>query len=240
MTERPWHLITGEYPPQSGGVSDYTAVLARALAAAGCEVHVWAPAVQGAAAGGSRVHVHRLADGFSDAGLHALTAELDRLPGPHTILVQYVAQAFGARGMNVGFCRWVQHRAREHRGDVRVMFHEPFYPFTVWPLQRNVLALVNRMMAVLLLSDIRVAYVSTEAWQRRLRRYAPRARRFVWLPIASSAISGPTVHWSRNCSNRPWPACSRSNATCGCASSAPAVRRWRVTCARTLPTGGPG
>lgn len=186
MTDRPWHLITGEYPPQSGGVSDYTAVLARALAAAGCDVHVWAPAVEGAEPGGSRVQVHRLADGFGDAGLHALTAELDRLPGPHTILVQYVAQAFGARGMNVGFCRWVQHRAREHRDDVRVMFHEPFYPFTVWPLHTNMLALVNRMMAVLLLSDIRVAYVSTEAWQRRLRRYAPRARRFVWVPIASS------------------------------------------------------
>ena len=26
-----WHLITGEYPPQRGGVSDYTATLARAL-----------------------------------------------------------------------------------------------------------------------------------------------------------------------------------------------------------------
>ncbi len=186
MMGNQWHLITGEYPPQPGGVSDYTAVLAHALSAAGCDVHVWAPATEGADTEGSAVQVHRLSGGFGEAGLHALTAELEAFAGPRTILVQYVAQAFGARGMNVGFCRWIQHRAREHRDDVRVMFHEPYYPFTLWPLHRNVLAVVNRMMAVLLLSDIRVAYVSTEAWQRRLRRYAPRARRFVWMPIASS------------------------------------------------------
>ncbi len=196
MTRNPWHLISGEYPPQAGGVSDYTAVLARALAAAGCDVHVWAPEVEGPEAGVSDVRVHRLPGGFTEAGLHALTTELDRLAGPRTILIQYVPQAFGARGMNVGFCRWVQHRARVCRDDVRVMFHEPFYPFSLWPPHRNVLALVNRVMAVLLLSDIRVAYVSTEAWQRRLRRYGPRARRFVWLPIASSiprAVDGARI-----------------------------------------------
>ncbi|HEY5220193.1 MAG TPA: glycosyltransferase, partial [Gemmatimonadaceae bacterium] len=67
--------------------------------------------------------------------------------------------------------------------DVRMMFHEPYYPFTVWPLRRNVLAVVNRIMAVLLLSDARVAYVSTMDWHRRLNIYAPRALRFVWMPI---------------------------------------------------------
>ena len=38
-----WHLVTSEYPPDIGGVSDYTAQLARALAGAGDEVHVWCP-----------------------------------------------------------------------------------------------------------------------------------------------------------------------------------------------------
>jgi glycosyltransferase involved in cell wall biosynthesis len=186
MTTNSWHLVTGEYPPQTGGVGDYTAILARALAAAGREVHVWTPATDGDDSGSGMVHVHRLPGGFGETGLHAMTAALDRLDGPRTIIVQYVPQAFGARGMNVRFCRWVQHRVRDHRDDVRVMFHEPFYPFTLWPLRRNLLALANRVMAVLLLSDIRVAYVSTQAWERRLRRYAPRDRHFVWLPIAST------------------------------------------------------
>jgi glycosyltransferase involved in cell wall biosynthesis len=186
VTDRRWHLITGEYPPQTGGVSDYTAVVAAALADAGCEVHVWAPPANGPDAAHARVHVHRMAEGFTEAGLHALTAEFQRDPEPRTILVQYVPQAFGAHGMNLRFCRWVQQRARERRDDVRVMFHEPYYPFTLWPPQRILLALANRLMAVLLLSDTRVAYVSTGAWERRLRRYAPRACRFAWLPVPSS------------------------------------------------------
>jgi glycosyltransferase involved in cell wall biosynthesis len=78
------------------------------------------------------------------------------------------------------------------------MFHEPYYPFTLWPPHLNVLAAANRLMAVLLLSDIRVAYVSTTAWQRRLSKYAPRTRQFVWLPIPSSipvADAAATVRW---------------------------------------------
>ena len=35
-----WHLITGEYPPQPGGVSDYTRFLASGLADAGETVAV--------------------------------------------------------------------------------------------------------------------------------------------------------------------------------------------------------
>ena len=38
-----WHIITGEYPPQPGGVSDYTRLVAEGLAAAGDAVTVWAP-----------------------------------------------------------------------------------------------------------------------------------------------------------------------------------------------------
>src|SRR5262249_13522359 len=38
-----WHVLTGEYPPQAGGVSDYTFLLAQSLAAAADTVTVWAP-----------------------------------------------------------------------------------------------------------------------------------------------------------------------------------------------------
>ncbi len=182
-----WHFVTGEYPPQSGGVSDYTASVASALAAAGCRMHVWAPSIDPAPASAlPGVEVHRIPGVFGDRALTEVTQALENDGEPGTLLVQYVPQAFGARGMNVGFCRWVQERARCPGADVRVMFHEPYHPFTAWPLQHNLLAVVNRLMAVLLLSDIRVAYVSTKAWERRLAHYAPRTRRFVWLPIPST------------------------------------------------------
>ena len=179
-----WHLITGEYPPQRGGVSDYTATLARALADAGCSVHVWTPS--GAESSTAGVTVHQLPDVFGALGLRVLDAGLDAVPAPRVVLVQYVPQAFGARGMNVSFCRWVERRGRTPGDDLRVMFHEPYYPFVAWPPHRNLLALANRFMATLLMAAARTAYVSTTAWAGRLRRYAPASLSFVWLPVPSS------------------------------------------------------
>jgi len=179
-----WHLVTGEYPPQAGGVSDYTAALAQALTSSGCDVHVWAPPAGPDSA--TAPFVHRLPDRFQRKGLRALDAGLDACAAPRIVLVQYVPQAFGMRGLNVGFCRWVDRRARTRADDVRVMFHEPYYPFSAWPPQHNVLALVNRIMASQLLRAARTAYVSTTAWTTRLRRYAPAALPFVWLPVPSS------------------------------------------------------
>ena len=46
MSVTRWVLITGEYPPAPGGVSDYSSMVARGLAEAGDEVHVWAPAYE--------------------------------------------------------------------------------------------------------------------------------------------------------------------------------------------------
>lgn len=247
-----WHLVTGEYPPQPGGVSDYTSGLARALADSGLNVHVWAPAIErhAATAPAPGVTVHRLDDEFGERGLSALDDGLDAAPEPRTVLVQYVPHAYGMRGMNVRFCRWVQTRARARRDDVRVMFHEPYYPFAFWPLHRNLLALANRIMAVLLLSDIRLAYVSTTAWQRRLSKYAPRARRFVWLPIPSSIPAAPATaavaEWRRHFSGETGAAVVGHFGTFGslvARSLAPALalvlaRRTDVRVALIGPGGG--
>jgi glycosyltransferase involved in cell wall biosynthesis len=179
-----WHLITGEYPPQSGGVSDYTATLARALLRAGREVHVWTNSRGDGE--GSGVIVHRLPALFGEPALRALDAGLDGSSAPRVVLIQYVPQAFGMQGMNVGFCRWVRRRGAASGDDVRIMFHEPYYPFVVWPLHHNLLAMANRIMAGLVMSTARRAYVSTTAWAQRLRRYAPSSLQFVWLPIPSA------------------------------------------------------
>jgi glycosyltransferase involved in cell wall biosynthesis len=192
-----WHLVTGEYPPQRGGVSHYTALLAAALAAEGETVHVWCSDVGVADDAGHSPHagagddvegvtVHRVGGRFRGADLRRLDAALQAMPAPRRVLVQYAPQAFGMRGMNLGFCRWVLRRRR--RGDdVRVMFHEPFFPFGRQKARRNVLAAVNRLMASELLAASRVAYVSVPAWAELLRPYAgSRPPPFVWLPVPAT------------------------------------------------------
>ncbi len=184
-----WHLLTGEFPPDTGGVAHFTATIAGALAGRDLDVHVWAPATAAAGATSSprTFSFHALSDRFgprSRADLRAATA-----PGD-VILLQYVPNALGARGANVAFCRWLL--AQSARGcDVRVMFHEPFFYFGWQSPARNVLALVQRAMAAMLLRAASVAYVSTWSWAPLLRRYAPACVRFAWVPVPSAV---PVIH----------------------------------------------
>ena len=195
MREPVWHVITGEYPPQRGGVSDYTGQLAAALVRDGAEVHVWCPPADGADAEMGGVVIHRLGSRFDRAAIAQLDRGLDASPGPRRLLVQYAPNAFGARGLNLRFCHWLATRTAVD--DVRVMFHEPYFYFTRRRPQRNILAIGQRLMAVLLLKASRVVYLSSATWRRYLGVYQWFGRRpFVTLPIPSTIpvdVDAPAV-----------------------------------------------
>jgi glycosyltransferase involved in cell wall biosynthesis len=187
-----WHLLTGEFPPDCGGVGDYVLDLARALADAGDSVHVWTTGgrdertVRAIEAGHPRITIHALPDRFGPASRRTLGDAWRATPG--TVLLQYVPNALGARGANLPFCWWLRgvHRAG---ADVRVMFHEPYFYFTLSRPWRNALALVQRAMAATLLRASGAIYLSTETWRRYLRA-ADSAARVATLPIPSSIPSG--------------------------------------------------
>ena len=206
-----WHLITCEYPPDIGGISDHTAQLAGGLAAAGEEVHVWCPGRPGSADvsrtagradvadvphGGVRVHAVMGAFGLADL-VRAGTA-LDACPGPRRLLVQWLPHGYGQRSLNLGFCVWVAGRAR--RGDhVDLVVHEPFLEFSVRPVRHLVMALVHRLMTVVLLRAVQRVWVSTPAWESRLRPFAlGRPLEMRWLPV-------PGCEGLR-AADAPWPA----------------------------------
>jgi glycosyltransferase involved in cell wall biosynthesis len=176
------HILSSEYPPDVGGVADYTHQVAEALARAGEEIHVWCPAVREIREA-SGVHVHPVPGRFRPSDLRRLGARLDQFPPLRRILVQWVPHGFGYHSMNLWLCLWLATRARA--GDrVELMVHEPFLAFRRGPLRHICMALVHRAMTMVLMWAASRVWVSIPAWESKLRPYAlGRAVRIDWLPI---------------------------------------------------------
>jgi len=180
-----WHFVTGEYPPQTGGVSDYCHSLATALAAAGDEVHVWAPPSSPGPESTGGVLVHRLPDRFGSAGLRELHSGLDACPPPRRIFVQHVSGAFGRRAMNLPFCLAIH--ARRRRDRVWILFHE--YAYRAGWRQRpavNLLGMVTPVLSAVLGASAQRIFVSTPAWIPRIPSFIRRSRPITWLPVPSN------------------------------------------------------
>ena len=182
-----FHLLSGEYPPRLGGVGDYTARLAAGLAAAGAEVHVWTSTVTHPPEFPG-VTVHGDGGAWSAADLARLGHALDAFASPRQLIVQHSPNAWGYKGLNIGFCRWLVERRRRHGDEIRLMFHEVAYP---WLLRdrpsRWLLAAGQRWMARLLLQASTHVDVTTSAWETMLRACAPGDRHtFGWRPVPSN------------------------------------------------------
>lgn len=204
MKSTGYHLITSEYPPQLGGVSDYTQVVARGLAAAGDEVHVWCPPAGSVtnAAGESGhvvdenscgvedspgVFVHRELGSFKPADLRRAGKLLNQFSAPRRLLVQWVPHGYGYRSMNMAFCLWLRRRAVHHRDVVEVMVHEPYLAFGEGSWKQSGVAAVHRLMTMVLLDAADRVWMSIPAWEVGLRPFAlRRALPFRWLPVASN------------------------------------------------------
>jgi glycosyltransferase involved in cell wall biosynthesis len=184
MSRQAWAILTGEYPPQPGGVSDYTRLLARGLAEAGDEVHVWAPPWGKAAAADAAVRLHTLPDQFGMSSLTMLDDALNRLGRPCRILVQYVPHAFGQSAMNVPFCLWLLSRRKQ---PIWIMFHEVVFPFVAdQPWRHALLAVVTRLMALAVVRAAERAFVAIPAWGRLLQPMARSGLPIQWLPVFSN------------------------------------------------------
>jgi len=206
MSATRWVLITGEYPPAPGGVSDYTCMVAHGLAEAGDEVHVWAPgppslsyvgiwepdavSVNGAS---DSVSVHRLQGAFGSRDLEVLDGWLSQMAKPYRLLVQYVPHAFGCKGMNLPFCWWLSRRPEP----VWIMFHEVVFPIArAQPLTHNFLGVVTRLMVSLVARKAERIFVTVPAWEALLPNTPNVRRRVRQLAVPSNiptAISSQAV-----------------------------------------------
>jgi glycosyltransferase involved in cell wall biosynthesis len=185
----PWHIITGEYPPQMGGLGDYSQLLARGLSSAGIGVHIWAPTLIDGQTDQDEpgIILHRIAGCWSDRDFAKISAALDQFEGPRRISLQYAPNVFQHRGLNFGLARWL--KSRKQAGDfVRAMFHEVTY--IVKPgdrLPRRLLAFGQRRLAKRLLQSIDVVDLAIPHWETMLRPLDLRAdRTYDWRPVPSN------------------------------------------------------
>lgn len=186
-TSRIWHIVTCEYPPQSGGVGDYTYLVARGLAHAGDQVHVWCPKFGGTAEPVAGVHVHPTLGNFAPSALKATGRELDGFPGPRHLLVQWVPHGYGYKSLNLLFCLWLWRRSSRLGDRVDLVIHEPFLPFEKGRWRQNAAAIVHRLMMVVILRSAWRVWLSTPAWEERIRPFSiGRQHTYNWLPLPSN------------------------------------------------------
>jgi len=180
-----WRMITGEYPPQRGGVSDYSRVVARGLVAAGDSVHVYAPAFPESDSHDDGIIVHRLSGRFGPRALLELSRLLDHQPS-HRVLIQYVPHAFGFKAMNLPFCLWLCAHSRKF-GGASVMFHEVQLGILSGdPARYRLIDAVTKMMAMLAARSAARIFVATPRWEQLLSRYVPNNQPIVWMPVPST------------------------------------------------------
>jgi glycosyltransferase involved in cell wall biosynthesis len=177
-----WQIVTGEYPPDEGGVGDYTRVVAHGLAAAGDEVHVWTPETIKNSEENNAVQIHRLTDHFGPRAI----LQLDRVVARSSadcVLIQYVPQAFGCRGLNLPFCGWLYGRRPKR---LMMMFHEVTFPSERGDSRkRRLLGTVSRLMASLASQAASQVFVSTPIWTQVLRSQCGFEGEARWLPLPS-------------------------------------------------------
>jgi glycosyltransferase involved in cell wall biosynthesis len=162
-----WHIVTGEYPPQLGGVSDYTYQISQELAKGGEPVHVWSPATGLDIPQQDIAQVHALPRAFGWRWLRELDRRLRSYAGPRNILIQYVPHMYGWKSMNLAFCAWI---CMQRKHNVCVMFHEVAFPLQSGQRFRHrLLAVVHRMMASAILRSVRHSFTSTEPYLALLR-----------------------------------------------------------------------
>ena len=187
-----WVVLTGSYPPDEGGIADYTFVIVKRLAELGSRVQIFTGPE---ATGGEPpildgVTVHRLASHFTPFALLALERDLARIPHPYEILIQYVPQAFGPRahsrfrGLPMWFCLWLKWRSPAL---TTVMLHETLVHAQADSGWRDrILHHATRWMLTWLAQAADRIFLSTEAWRAEVTPLARPGTLIEVLPVPSN------------------------------------------------------
>ena len=147
-------------------------------------MHVWAPHCARSFSPDPGIAVHRLPGQFTVGTLGKVGRALRALPEPRRLLVQYVPQAFGWKGMNIPFARWL----RKFRGfPLQILFHEVALSLEEQHrFKHRILAHATRYMAGQIAQAADRIFVTIPGWTPILRKLAPHCMEPEWLPVPSN------------------------------------------------------
>lgn len=195
-------LVTGEYPPDEGGVADYTRCLAEALVAEGLAIEVVTTARSGPTADlqaanapdpldegepGRSVVVHRAIRAWDWGALRVLGQVVARSRSD-IVHIQYQAAAYGMRPA-IHLAPWWLRRRTPAR--VAVTYHDLRVPY-LFPKAGRV-----RRQAVLVLARAAHLTIATNTSDLDELRIAARPRRLELVPIGSNIPDRPPAGHDR-------------------------------------------
>ena len=189
-----WCVVTCEYPPIDGGVSDHTYGLVSTLAAQGDVVDVWCPpmpatddAEPACAPEIAGVTVHVLPSHFGLRAVSLLRRELRALPADTRVVVQWVPTAFGWRMMNLRFALMLLGLPGRR---LDLVVHEVGWDVGRETARRGLVGIVHRIMTWCAVRSARRVYVTIPAWQSRFTLLGARAlppdEEATWVPVSSN------------------------------------------------------
>jgi glycosyltransferase involved in cell wall biosynthesis len=179
-------LVTGEFPPYSGGIADYTAQVARALRERGHSVQVIALRSANDVA---PPEVHFVGSPSSPRTYERLKRIVGQGGSDTAVVVQYESRMYGFEGLNVVFA--LQIAGLRHIW-LAVMFHELFDQWNQeetaarTPLRHRVLAAVTKRMCSLIARRADYCFASTAAYGDALRPFVREGVPIEWLPVPSN------------------------------------------------------
>jgi hypothetical protein len=180
-----WCLVTPEYDPATGGLADYTRLVAAELADVGENVTVLAPD-QGESEFKSKFLVKKIMGTFGPIGLWRASRFLSTIPtGRRLIFLQWVPQGFGWKSVNLFLVVWVWWRVVFRRDVFWIMAHEAFLGFE-GSFRQKMAAACHRVMVWILLRLASKAYAGNRKWVKLLDFWAPKNLEIRWLPVPSN------------------------------------------------------
>jgi glycosyltransferase involved in cell wall biosynthesis len=181
-----WDIVTPHFPPQEGGIADYTFAVAKALLIAGDVVSVWCPHAAGEKPEIQGAHVHQVFQTFAASDLHRLDRTWNAAHRqPRRILLMYHPHGFGWHSLNVPFCLWLWKRAALNGDRIVIVLHEYAVDFKPWKFY--LFAAVHRLMLAVVLRGAAQVWSPVAGWINAASILALGRRVPIeWLPVFSN------------------------------------------------------